>query len=87
MKYFLPLVLLAGATSCKTLANYKVPQTYVQADRATFEVIEPVMRALADTDPSNDPDLSGANGAAVLTMLDTWEARIDNAELTFEAAD
>ena len=58
----------------------QVQNQYVGADRATFDVVAPVMRALADDDPENDPDLTGINGRSVLLMLDTWELRLEAAE-------
>jgi len=61
-------------------ASMRVSDTYVRADRATFDVVEPVVRALADEDPTNDPDLAGVNGEAVLTMLDSWKLRLEAAE-------
>lgn len=76
--HVLALMLLALAVcGCKSL---RVSDTYVQADRTTFEVVEPVVRALADEDPTNDPDLTGPNGTAVLLMLDSWRMRLEAAE-------
>jgi len=71
------LPLLIVASGCSSL---RVSDTYVQADRTTFDVVEPVVRALADEDPPNDPDLTGVNGEAVLTMLDSWKLRLEAAE-------
>lgn len=71
------LVFLLSLTGCE---NFRVQQQYVTADRATFDVVAPVVRVLADDDPENDPDLSGVNGKAVLLMLDTWEIRLKSAE-------
>lgn len=55
-------------------------EDYVRADRATFDTVAPVIRALADEDPSNDPDLTGVNGEALLGTLRTWELRLKRAE-------
>lgn len=70
-------MMLVLASGCQ---HFRVQQQYVDADRATFNVVAPVVRALADEDPANDPDLSGVNGRAVLLMLDTWEIRLEAAE-------
>ena len=72
---FAALILLS---SCKHL---QAPQeAYVKADRARFEMLEPMVRALADEDPLNDPDLSGVNGRSVLAMLEAWDLQIRTAE-------
>lgn len=84
MKYLLP-VLAVVFTSCGTL-QYKVPEQYVAADRATYNVLAPVITALADTDPDNDPNLTGANGSAILLLLQGWDFRVSQAEETFEVS-
>lgn len=71
------MTFLLSLTSCQ---HFRVQQQYVDADRTTFNVVAPVVRALADEDPANDPDLTGVNGRAVLLMLDTWEIRLEAAE-------
>lgn len=53
---------------------------YVQADRDTFNALAPVIRLLADNDPSNDPDLTGINGVGLIQTINTWELRIEAAE-------
>lgn len=53
---------------------------YVAGDRATFNVIDPVIRNLADGDPTNDPDLTGANSSGLLVMMDSWRLRLESAE-------
>ena len=70
----LALLTLCGCT------NLKVQDTYVQADRATYDALSPVIRKLADTDPLNDPDLTGVNGRGALMLLDSWESRLLKAE-------
>lgn len=76
-------VVVALVSACALMPdtkNLKVPVLYVEADRATYEAIAPVITALADTDPSNDPDLTGVNGLALLQALQTWEQRLQEAE-------
>lgn len=85
MKKLIPLVALLSLCSCQALQGFKVSESYVAADRQTFDVVAPTLRAFADADLLNDPDLSGANGTAVLTMLDTWQIRLEAAEETLEA--
>lgn len=75
----LGLPLLAGCPS----VSVQPDEAYVKADRAHYEFIEPVLSALADEDPDNDPDLTGVNGQAVMLSLTTWLLRIEQAESTF----
>ncbi len=74
MRYLLLLPLLAG---CSAL---NVDAEYVKADRATYDLVAPIVRDLADTDPTNDPDLTGVNGRAVISALDSWQLRLEKAE-------
>jgi hypothetical protein len=80
------LNLLVGAmlllcVGCKNLEDLNVDAIYVQADKATYALVAPVLSKLADTDPTNDPDLTGVNGLAVLQALKTWALRIATAEV------
>lgn len=61
-------------------AHLRPDEAYVRADRARFELLEPMLRALADEDPSNDPDLTGVNGRALLAMLDSWGLQLSQGE-------
>lgn len=77
------VVLLAVLSSCSAIQSLRAAQPqeqYVAADRATYNAIAPVVTLLADTDPANDPDLSGVNGVALLEVLRTWNDRIVAAE-------
>jgi hypothetical protein len=81
MKMTLVLLCLIALPSCALFDNAIPPQkAYVEADRATFDAIAPVVTALCDTDPTNDPDLTGVNGQALLQTVQTWELRIEAAE-------
>jgi hypothetical protein len=61
--------------------NFTVPQQWVKADRATYNLVGATLRLYADNNPDNDPDLTGINGPAVLQLLDSWLARLEAAEL------
>ncbi len=69
--------LALSLTSC---ADLRPDAAYVRADRARFDVIEPIVRALADEDPANDPDLRSSNGLALLALLDGWRVQLEAAE-------
>lgn len=72
---------LLAAPGCAALQGLQSPAaTYVSAERETYNSVAPIIQALADTDPSNDPDLSGVNGQAVLVLLESWNLRISAAE-------
>jgi len=60
--------------------DFKVTEQWVRADRATFDLIAPTLILLADADVSNDPDLTGVNGLAMLQLIDAWEVRLQAAE-------
>jgi len=66
--------------SCEHFTTLRPDRAYVEADRATYELVSPIVRDLADGDPANDPDLSGVNGVALTQALDSWELRIEAAE-------
>lgn len=81
LKHTLPIVLLAGlVSSCESMGGFRPHRSYVEADRATFDTLAPVVRDLADSDPTNDPDLSGVNGEAVLSLVESWQLRLEAAE-------
>ena len=78
MKNLLAVVILVPFVGgCGAL---RVQDTYVRADRATFDVVAPIVRNLSDGDPSNDPDLTGVNGRSVQQMIASWELRLEKAE-------
>ena len=74
---------LVGATLTVLLGCSQLhtpDESYVRADRATYDVVAPVIRLLADSDPTNDPVLTGSNGLGLIQVITTWEARIRAAE-------
>ena len=82
----LMLAMLVGLmlTSCPSMqTKMSVPAVYVTADRATFEALAPIIQDLSDADPTNDPDLSGINGEALLLLIETWETRLTSAEKAY----
>lgn len=81
-RYILPFLLasVALAPACTAPEALLPSPAYVAADRATYDTAAPILRSLADDDPTNDPDLTGANGVAVLRMVDAWDIRISSAE-------
>jgi len=87
MKYLAVLASVALLSSCDSLSQFRPAPAYVAADRATFNVVAPVVRDLADDDPSNDPDLTGVNGEALLQLIESWELRLTSAEGEMEASD
>lgn len=67
--------------ACKTLTEDLAPvAANASADRATFNVVAPILRDLTDEDLSNDPDLTGVTAMALRQMLDTWELRLEQME-------
>jgi hypothetical protein len=68
-KAVLTLVLLAG-TGCS------VQDEYVEADRATFDVVAPAHEKYLKSDSS----LSGEERERRLRLLDSWRLRIEKAE-------
>lgn len=57
-----------------------VPATWVAADRATFDAVSPVILLLTDSDPTNDPDLTGINSPALRQAIIIWQMRLQAAE-------
>lgn len=67
MKRILALFLFSGCTA---------PETYVQADRATYEQIAPAHRRYIEQDLT----LNASQRASRLDTLNSWELRIRKAE-------
>lgn len=68
------LPLLLAAPGCAVLAAPQGP--YVASDRATYDAIAPEYRAYVANDPNLDPD----QRARRERTLDTWRARLEDAE-------
>lgn len=80
---FLSGLAIGSLIGCQALTpqNLSVPAAWVDADRATFNVVAPIILSLSDADPANDPDLTGVNGMALRQVIETWKMRLIEAEL------
>lgn len=68
------LLLLVGCSGLRP------DKAFVRAERAHYNSLAPIIRALADEDPTNDPDLRGSNSAALLEQLKDWDKALSDAE-------
>ena len=71
---------VVGCTMFPSAEELSVPGNWIVADRATFNAVAPVILALTDSDPSNDPDLTGVNATALRHAVQTWQIRLQMAE-------
>ena len=71
MRRIFPAIVLALLASCISTA---VPTTWVAAERATFEAIEPEYRAYVEADP--ELDLAAKQNR--LATLETWRVRLES---------
>lgn len=77
----LMVVMLATLPSCKFFARAaSTPESWVRADRATFEVVAPDYTMYIEMDPSLPP----LEKKAKIEMLRSWSVRIRAAEKTVE---
>ena len=72
----LALVLLL-CVGCSSVLPH---ESYVQADRETYNLVAPIIENAADGDASNGPNYYGANAHALRLKLKTWLIRIEAAE-------
>lgn len=77
MRPLIAIVLAACLSSCAALAP---APAYVKGDRSTFKTVEPLLRNLADGDPTNDPKLTSLEAKTINLTLDSWRVRIEKAE-------
>lgn len=74
---FITLAALALLASCSSL---RPDAAFVKASRGYHQLVEIALVPLTDDDPSNDPDLSGVNGQALLEAHKAQDLAIRRAE-------
>ena len=79
MKYLLSAVTVLFLCSCTQLDEIRPDRTFVEAEQSVHDTVAPVLRNFADGDDTNNPDLSGVNGTALVQLLDLWKERLARA--------